>query len=107
MWCDLPRNKMASRMGDFRTAGRSGMALTMPDTVVSTNTSGVLETNLIHIAVDEVTYGTGGRWTECADAGGSSLELIDPRSDHRRPSNWADSDETKKAPWTIVETTGV
>src|SRR5207253_484389 len=69
--------------------------------------SGGLETNVIHIAVDEVTYFSGGRWSGWADGGGSSLELIDPRTDHRRPSNWAESDETKKAPWTVVEHTGV
>jgi hypothetical protein len=34
------------------------------------------------------------------DGGGSSLELIDPRSDNRLAANWADSDETRKAPWT-------
>jgi hypothetical protein len=103
----LSTNNTLGNFSGKLSGGGERVALTMPDTVVSTNTSGVLETNLIHIAVDEVTYGTGGRWTEWADAGGSSLELIDPRSDHRRPSNWADSDETKKAPWTIVETTGV
>jgi hypothetical protein len=100
----------ANALGNFSgklSGSGERIALTMPDTIVSTNTSGVLETNLIHIAVDEVTYGSGGRWTEWADGGGSSLELIDPRSDHRRPSNWADSDETKKASWTTVETTGV
>ena len=31
--------------------------------------------------------------------------MIDPRSDHRLPSNWADSDETGKAPWTEIEAT--
>src|SRR5256885_17117307 len=39
--------------------------------------------------------------------GGSSLELIDPRANHRLPSNWADSDETGKAPWTNIEATDV
>jgi len=31
--------------------------------------------------------------------GGSSLELIDSRSDNRQPSAWADSDETGKSEW--------
>jgi hypothetical protein len=35
------------------------------------------------------------------------LELIDFRSDNDLPSNWADSDETRKAPWTTIEHTGV
>ncbi|HKS38498.1 MAG TPA: lamin tail domain-containing protein, partial [Verrucomicrobiae bacterium] len=83
------------------------VALTMPDTVVSTNISGIVETNLIHITVDEVNYGTGGRWGPWSDGGGSSLELIDAQSDHQLASNWADSDETAKAPWTPIEATGV
>ncbi|HEU0038011.1 MAG TPA: lamin tail domain-containing protein, partial [Verrucomicrobiae bacterium] len=52
------------------------LTLTKPDTVTSTNANGVVTTNLIRIAVDEVTYGTGGRWPQWAAGGGSSLELI-------------------------------
>jgi hypothetical protein len=78
----------------------------MPDTVLSTNNAGVIKTNLIAVTVDEVTYGTGGHWPEWSDGGGSSLELRDPRADHRQPSNWADSDETRKAPWTMISATG-
>ncbi|MFO1490057.1 MAG: lamin tail domain-containing protein [Kiritimatiellia bacterium] len=59
------------------------------------------------VPVDEVTYATGGAWPPWADGGGSSLELTDPASDNRRGSNWADSDETAKAPWTTVAATGV
>ncbi len=61
----------------------------------------------ILVAEDQVTYGTGGRWGQWADGGGSSLELIDPRANHRLAANWADSDETQKAPWTNIECTGV
>jgi hypothetical protein len=99
----------ANTFGNFngKLAGSGErVALTMPDTVVSTNTSGLVTTNLIEIPVDEVTYGTGGRWPQWADGGGSSLELIDPRSNHRLASNWADSDETAKAPWAIVSAAG-
>ena len=39
--------------------------------------------------------------------GGSSLELIDPHSNHRLAANWADSDETKKSAWVDIENTGV
>jgi hypothetical protein len=81
------------------------IALTKPDTITSTNGS-VITTNLIHISVDEVTYGTGGQWPEWTDGGGSSLELIDPRSNHRLSSNWGASDETHKAPWGTFSTTG-
>ena len=59
------------------------------------------------VVVDEVTYGDGNRWGRWADGGGSSLELIDARSDNRWAMNWAGSDETQKAPWTLVEHTGV
>jgi hypothetical protein len=86
--------------------GGERIALTMPDQVVGTNGS-VIFTNTIHIIVDEVTYGNGGRWGKWSDGGGSSLELIDPNSDNRRPSNWADSDETTKASWTTLQFTGL
>jgi hypothetical protein len=56
--------------------------------------------------MDEVTWGTGGRWSQWSAGGGSSLELIDPHADHRLAPNWADSDETHKAPWTIISATG-
>src|SRR2546426_331070 len=81
-------------LGNFsgRLSGRGErLALTMPDTIIATNSTGVVETNTIHIAVDEVTYGTGGRWGQWADGGGSSLELIDARANHRLAANWADS----------------
>ena len=78
----------------------------MPDLILSTNSSGALKTNLIHIAVDEVTYDTGGQWPPWAHGGGSSLELIHPFSNHRLANNWADSDETAKAPWTTIQAYG-
>ena len=78
----------------------------MPDTVISTNLSGVITTNLIYIPVDEVLYGTGGRWGNWSDGGGSSLELIDPRSDNRLPSNSADSDDATKSTWTPLSISG-
>ena len=59
------------------------------------------------IVVDEVTYGEGGWWGPWADGGGSSLELIDVRSDNRLAPNWSVSDETAKSGWTTVEHTGV
>ena len=59
-----------------------------------------------YAVVNEATYGTGGRWPSWADGGGSSLELVDPRADNQLASNWADSDETRKAPWTLLEHTG-
>jgi hypothetical protein len=64
-------------------------------------------TNVIYVEEDEVTYGTGGRWGEWSSGGGSSLELIDPHSNHRLAANWADSDETQKSSWVDIENTGV
>ena len=64
-------------------------------------------TGTIYVVEDEVTYGTGGRWGQWAHGGGSSLELINPNSNHRLAYNWADSDETRKSVWTNLEFTGV
>lgn len=82
------------------------IALEMPDEIVSTNAAGARITNTIHIVVDEVTYGTGGRWGSWSDGGGSSLERVETRGDGRLAPHWADSDETAKSGWTTVEFTG-
>jgi hypothetical protein len=74
------------------------VTLSQPQTL-NTNTT-------IYVAEDQVTYGTGGRWGQWAGGGGSSLELIDPREDHRLASNWADSDESQKSSWTNIQCTG-
>ncbi len=77
------------------------IALAKPQLVVN---NGV--TNTVYAVADEVTYGTGGRWGRWSHGGGSSLELIDARSENRLAANWADSGETGTAPWTTVEITG-
>jgi hypothetical protein len=82
------------------------LALAMPDISYRTNSQNQVTTNTVYVVVDEVTYGNGGNWGTWANEGGSSLELIDPRSDHRLAFNWADSDETAKSPWTTIEFTG-
>ncbi|MHB9005888.1 MAG: lamin tail domain-containing protein [Limisphaerales bacterium] len=95
--------------GDFDGTLANGgerVALAKPDWIVTTNEAGLRETNRIFIDVTEVRYGTGGRWGQWSDGLGSSLELIDPDSDPLRPSNWADSDESAKAPWSTIEFTG-
>ncbi len=104
-----PNLSPANTLGNYSgTLGNSGerVALARPDLNVSTNTAGQPRTNTVYVVVDEVTYGTGGNWGAWANEGGSSLELIDPRSNHRLAHNWADSDESAKAPWTNVELTG-
>ncbi len=75
------------------------VTLSLPQTLY-TNTA-------ILVEEDQVTYGTGGRWGEWSSGGGSSLELIDPRANHRLAANWADSDETQKSSWVDIENTGV
>ncbi len=75
------------------------LTLCLPQTLY-TNTA-------ILVVEDQVTYGTGGRWGEWSSGGGSSLELIDPHSNHRLAANWADSDETQKSSWVDIENTGV
>jgi hypothetical protein len=58
------------------------------------------------VLVDDVTFSDGDRWGKWADRGGSSLELIDARSDNRLAMNWMGSDETDKSTWTTAEHTG-
>ena len=82
------------------------VALAMPQLLTVTNTQG-RTTNIIYVVQDEVTYEAGGRWGQWAHGGGSSLELINPNSNHRLAYNWADSDETMKSAWTNLEFTGV
>lgn len=99
----------ANCLGDYSGSLANGgekVTLTMPDPVVTIASDGTRTTNVLHVVVNEVTYGEGGRWGRWADGGGSSLELTDPRADNRLAANWADSDESAKAPWTEIETTG-
>ncbi|MBN2784478.1 MAG: lamin tail domain-containing protein, partial [Pontiellaceae bacterium] len=87
--------------------GGERIALSMVDDLISTNALNEVTTNWFYIPIDEVTYLDGGRWGEWSDAGGSSLELIDPDADNRQPSSWADSDESDKAPWTTIDVTDI
>jgi len=105
---NYPTVNPAIVLGDFGgNLSGSGERVTLgkPDSIVSTNGM-VVVTNFFQIVVDEVTYSGGGRWGKWADGGGSSLERIDPRANSRLPSNWADSNETAKAPWKLVTVTG-
>ena len=82
------------------------VALAMPQLATTATEQGAM-TNLIYVVQDEVSYQTGGRWGQWAHGGGSSLELINPNSNHRLAYNWADSDETMKSAWTNLQYTGV
>ena len=100
----------ANTVGDYsgklsNDGGR--IALAAPELTVLTNGAGGLVTNRLYYVVNEVTYGTDGRWGQWSDGGGSSLELRDPRSDNRLAPNWADSDESAKSGWVTIEQTGV
>lgn len=106
---NYPNLNAANTLGDFSgKLSHKGdrVVLTMPDTTVSTN-NGVVQTNTIHIVMNEVAFGTGGRWGQWSDGDGSSLELMDSHSDNRLAANWADSDDTSKSTWTNIEVTGV
>jgi len=97
-------------LGDFSgklAKGGDTIRLDKPHELLSTNQSGQLITNKVHIVVDEVSYRSAGRWGLWSDGGGSSLERIDSRGDGSLASNWADSDESSKSAWTTVEFTGV
>jgi hypothetical protein len=97
------QNSVGNYDGNLDNGGER-LAISMPEYIFDTNNV-LVETNFI--VADEVTYGTGGRWSEWADGGGSSLELIDPDSDNRFAGNWADSDETAKSQWITTEWNGL
>ncbi len=103
---NLSANNTVGDFGGSLGNGGERIALAVPDPSFTTNNN-VVTTNFNYVVVDEVAYRDGGRWGQWSDGGGSSLELIDARSDNRLAGNWADSDETAKAPWTTVEVRGV
>ena len=110
IFAHYPNLSPANTLGNFGGKlphGGGRIALAMPQILTGTNTQGGLATNTIFVVEDEVTYGTGGRWGQWAHGGGSSLELVNPNSNHRLAYNWADSDETTKAAWTNLEVAGV
>ncbi|MGD0537974.1 MAG: lamin tail domain-containing protein [Verrucomicrobiota bacterium] len=110
LFSHYPNLNPANTVGDFsgklpHKGGR--VALARPEAYLTSNGLGGWATNTIYVVEDEVNYGIGGRWGQWAHGGGSSLELINPRTNHRLPSNWADSDETTKSSWTNLEVTGL
>lgn len=100
----------ANSVGDFDgSLANSGEAISLlkPQVTLSTNAANQVVSSLSHILIDRVDYRDGGKWGRWSDGGGSSLELRDPFADNRSPSNWADSDESKKSEWTQVERKGL
>lgn len=105
-----PNLNNANTVGDYAGTLKNGgerLALSYPEVHQRTNDLGVAVSNTVYAVADEVTYVKGGRWGSWSAGGGSSLELIDARSNHRLPSNWADSDETAKSTWTTIEGAGM
>ena len=102
----LAKDRVIGNYAGTLRQGHPGVRLLRPEIVIVSDTEGSRTTAPLEITVDEIEWGQGGRWGEWADGGGSSLELIDPRSDNRRAANWADSDETGKAGWSLFEHTG-
>jgi regulation of enolase protein 1 (concanavalin A-like superfamily) len=102
----LNPNLVVGDYGGQLANGGERVALAMPDINLRTN-GPVITTNIFYIVVNEVTYRDGGRWGKWSDGGGSSLELIDADADTRLAANWADSDESAKAPWTLIERTAL
>lgn len=90
--------------GSLRNSGEF-LRLSKPDEVRTTNELGEVSVQTIRIVVGEVSFRDGGRWGKWAEGGGSSLELIDPRADPLRASNWADSDESSKGTWQLYTLT--
>ena len=100
-------NSVGNYTGSLKGGGER-LAIEMPLVELKTNSHGVVATNLSYVLVNELTYGTGGRWGPWTDGGGSSLELVDARADNRWGGNWAPSDPViEPAAWTSVEHTGV
>ncbi|MGC8830599.1 MAG: lamin tail domain-containing protein [Verrucomicrobiia bacterium] len=105
-WRDVVASNLLVSPLSPKTATGSLVPPQQRDFIIPTNANYLIGTNRIYIVVDEVTYNVGGEWGEWSHFGGSSLELIDPNSNKRLPSNWADSDETRKAEWTDFSFTG-
>jgi hypothetical protein len=89
------------------TGQSASLRAAYPDIAILGDFTGVLsdkgdEVTLLDPAgntADTVHYFDRGYWPPYADAGGSSLELRDPRADNERASAWADSDETARSSW--------
>ena len=101
-----PDLSATSIVGDFlgKLSSRGErLALSQPLTVPGAKPG---KTDIVFAEVTSANFTGGGRWSHSANGGGSTLELIDPRSDPNLPANWGDSDESSKAGWTLVQTTG-
>ena len=93
-------------LGDFTGKLKgSGEHLTLSRPITIKTATGTNDTVLASVC--EAAYSGGGRWSQWADRGGSTLELADSRANASLSSSWADSDESARGEWTTVEFTGV
>jgi len=63
--------------------------------------------NAAQVVVDEVSYVDGGRWPTTPDGGGTSLQLVDHRADHKAGASWRGGDESGRSTAVTLEHTGV
>lgn len=56
---------------------------------------------------DDVHYYEGGSWSELADGGGVSLELMNPFADNSKGESWTISDDSHKSEWITHTRRGV
>lgn len=90
---------------------RSALAQKFPGIAILGDFTGKMQHGTDHIRLldangnpaNEVHYYGGRPWPEAGDAGGSSIELKDPRADNSIPEAWAASDETQRSPWQHYE----
>ena len=93
--------KVVGNFSDTLSGRGEKVSLAKPELVVSGSS-----TTTAYAVVNEVNYGTGGRWGQWADGGGASLELIDPLADNQLANNWTDSQPPNNSPFVTIEYTG-
>ncbi len=104
---ELPRSRVFGNFRGSLSDRGERLALAMPEDRPVLDAAGQLRFTRHWVVVEDLSYGDGGSWGRWSDGGGSSLELRDLRADRRLAASWADSDESAKAPWTVLEHTGL
>jgi Lamin Tail Domain/Immunoglobulin domain len=100
----VPADRIIGNFTGNLSDGGEALELTRP-ALQSIVINGVPATRPVNVPVERFAWRDGGRWSRWADGNGSSLERIDPRADPEQPGSWQASDETTRAPWTLVEIT--
>ena len=93
----VPTNLVAARYSGNLSNRRETLRLSRPHVAAGKD-----------VLMHEMTYEDGGRWGGWISGDGSSLELVDPRSDNRAAANWMNSDETAKSTnWILIAHTNI